>query len=298
MRDWKTPLVIEAALSPLRVLGEPQVFAIEELVEQAKACLATGAAIIHHHHDYDLGVAETADEMIRFGRGVLAAYPDALFYGDYVQAATFDEKMGHLPALERSNALRMIAVDPGVASFGGLDDKGLPCTLFTPCTTYEEANRLCDYANRIGVPLSLGIFEPGMLRWVVAQARRGGLPASSLVKFYLSTDRDPFRPERKALNAGLPPTEAAVDVLLDMLDGTDLPWEVSVLGGVIHEMPLARYVIERGGHIRSGVEDAGGLTSATSAECVKAIRDIADAVGRPTATGSDALRVLRSAASK
>lgn len=293
MPGANSPIVIEAALSPLRVLGEPQVFTNEQLIEEAKACFAAGAGIVHHHHDYRLGVAETADEMIRFGQGVLADYPDALFYGDYVQADSFDEKMGHLPALARSNTLRMIAVDPGVACFGGLDEEGQPCTLFTPCTTYEEANRLCDYARQVGVPLSLGIFEPGMVRWVVAQARRGMLPPGSLIKFYLSTDRDPFRPERQALNAGLPPTEAAVTVLLEMIEGVDLPWQVSVLGGVIHEMPLARFVIERGGHIRTGVEDAGGLTAARSAECVQAIGRIAEEVGRPAATGANALRVLR-----
>lgn len=293
VNPWSTPLIIEAAISPLRVLGETQVFTTEELIQQARSCFAVGAGIVHHHHDFALDVAGTADEMMRFGQGVLATYPDALFYGDYVNASAFDEKMGHLPVLEQSNTLRMIAVDPGVASFGGLDDDGLPFTLFTPWTTFEEANRLADYAKRIGVPLSVGVFEPGMLRWAVAQARRNGLPAGSLVKLYLSGDRDPFRPNRAAFNAGLPPTPAAIEVLLEMLGDCGLPWQVSVLGGVIHEMPLARYVIEKGGHIRTGVEDAGGLTDATNAECVSAVQAIAEAAGRPVVTGADVLRTLK-----
>lgn len=292
MTYWTKPLVVEAAISPLRLFDEPQVFEGEALIEQANSCFAVGAGIVHHHHDYRLGIEETANEMIQFGWGVLQKYPDALFYGDYVQASTFDEKMGHLPALQRTGTIRMIAVDPGVASFGGIDDDGLPFTQFTPATTYEEANRLCDYARRIEVPLSLGIFEPGMLRWVVARARRGGLPKGSIVKLYLSTDRDPFRPHKIATNAGLPPTETAVNVLLEMMAGVDLPWQVSVLGGVIHELPLARYVIEKGGHIRTGVEDASGLTTATSAECVAAIIEISRKLGRPTVTGADVLPTL------
>ena len=60
----------------------------------------------------------------------------------------------------------------------------------------------------------------------------------------------------------------------------------------LHELALARYVIEKGGHIRTGVEDASGLTSATSAECVAAVIDISRKVGRPTVTGADVLPTL------
>ena len=43
-----------------------------------------------------------------------------------------------------------------------------------------------------------------------------------------------------------------------MLDGCDLPWAVAVIGGDVVGSGLARLALERGGHVRVGLEDYAG----------------------------------------
>lgn len=47
--------------------------------------------------------------------------------------------------------------------------------------------------------------------------------------------------------------------------------------------------MKKGGHIRTGNEDAAGNTEFTNAECTKAIVDLTKSVGRPVAYGNDAI---------
>ena len=49
---------------------------------------------------------------------------------------------------------------------------------------------------------------------------------------------------------GLPPTNKALDAYLEMLEGTDLPWAVAVIGGDVLETGLAQRAIDMGGHVR------------------------------------------------
>jgi 3-keto-5-aminohexanoate cleavage enzyme len=78
-----------------------------------------------------------------------------------------------------------------------------------------------------------------------------------------------------------------------MLDGVDIPWIVSLQGGVLLDTPIARYALERGGHLPVGVEDTAGATEMTNAETVRAAVDLAAAVGRPVAEGQGATAVLQ-----
>jgi hypothetical protein len=55
-----------------------------------------------------------------------------------------------------------------------------------------------------------------------------------------------------------------------MIEGCTLPWVVTVLGGSLLETPLARYVLERGGHLRVGIEDGAGAIDVTNVETVQA----------------------------
>ena len=54
---------------------------------------------------------------------------------------------------------------------------------------------------------------------------------------------------------GLMPTESGLLAYLDMLEGTGLPWSVSVWGGDLMQTPIAKLALERGGHLHIGVEE-------------------------------------------
>ena len=54
---------------------------------------------------------------------------------------------------------------------------------------------------------------------------------------------------------GSPPIIEALDLFLAMLGDTQVPWAVAVLGGSLLDTPIARAALERGGHLRVGIED-------------------------------------------
>jgi uncharacterized protein (DUF849 family) len=92
---------------------------------------------------------------------------------------------------------------------------------------------------------------------------------------------------------GLPPSEYALRAYVDMLDGTSLPWSVSVWGGDLMKTPVARLALEMGGHIHVGLEEHFDPDrKPTNVELVEQAVELCSSVGRPIATPSDALRVL------
>src|SRR5260370_4310250 len=68
--------------------------------------------------------------------------------------------------------------------------------------------------------------------------------------------RDVYRiMESSGCTFGLPPTRNALLAYLDMLEGTGLPWSVSVWGGDLMTTPIAQLALELGGHLHVGIEE-------------------------------------------
>jgi len=84
----------------------------------------------------------------------------------------------------------------------------------------------------------------------------------------------------------------ALDAYLEMMDGSTLAWAASVLGGSVADTGLARAAVERGGHVRVGLEDYCGEDQPTNADLVTEVVEISRAVGRPVATLEQAARIL------
>src|SRR5207247_7661981 len=120
-----------------------------------------------------------------------------------------------------------------------------------------------------------------------AYERQGALPAGTLVKFYFAGGGyfgggDPLW--------GAPPIPEALDLYLAMLDEAPVPWAVAVLGGSLLDTPIARAALERGGHLRVGIEDWD--TGPSNAEQVAAAVDLCAEAGRPVATIADTEQIL------
>ncbi len=77
-----------------------------------------------------------------------------------------------------------------------------------------------------------------------------------------------------------------------MMAGSALPWTVNLSGDPVLESDLARCALERGGHLRVGIEDAAGMTPLSTAEMAHDAVFLADAVGRTAVSGVDAFRAL------
>ena len=54
-----------------------------------------------------------------------------------------------------------------------------------------------------------------------------------------------------------------------MLGDAQIPWAVAVLGGSLLDTPIARTALERGGHLRVGLEDFGGKRAPSNQELVR-----------------------------
>ena len=78
-----------------------------------------------------------------------------------------------------------------------------------------------------------------------------------------------------------------------MMEGSALPWAASVIGGCVARTGLARLAIERGGHVRVGLEDYGGEDKPSNAALVAEVAEIAKACGRPIATSAQAAEILK-----
>jgi uncharacterized protein (DUF849 family) len=77
-----------------------------------------------------------------------------------------------------------------------------------------------------------------------------------------------------------------------MIEGTGLPWSVSVWGGDLMQTPIARLALERGGHLHVGLEEHSGARKPTNEDLVREAVELAREVGRPIATPAEAANLL------
>jgi 3-keto-5-aminohexanoate cleavage enzyme len=251
------------------------------------ACFEAGAAIIHNHIDLaGISEAEAADRYLQAWRVVLAERPDALWY----PTVHFGPPMSyeHLPLIAASGLLRLGLNDPGSVNLGRVDDEGVPTGGLVYANSFDAIARALDICREHRLGPSLAIYEPGFLRAALAYWRAGRLPAGAMVKLYFSTDRGltgaPF---------GLPPTAAALDAYLELLEGCDLPWAVSAVGGDVVASEVAPLALERGGHLHLGLEFYGGERTPTNVELVTEAVELCAKAGRPVATPDQAAAILR-----
>lgn len=252
----QAPVVLEVALNgitgPERNAAAPRM--PEELAHDALACLAAGASIVHTHtHAPALPPAEGAALYLAAYRPILDARPDAILYPTIGLGASFDERYGHHDHLAAAGAIRQGLVDPGSVNFGESAPDGQPLDVdFVYRNGPRDVASMIERCRRHRLGPSVAIFEPGWLRAILAYDRAGLLPPGTLVKLYFL--------ERGYLGGGaphfgVPPIREAFELYLAMLRGSELPWAVAVLGGSLLDSPIAEWALERGGHLRVGLED-------------------------------------------
>ena len=122
--------------------------------------------------------------------------------------------------------------------------------------------------------------------------RAGRLPTGAMVKLYFGGEWGMWARAR-GVTFGLPPTANALLAYLDMLEGSGLPWSVSVWGGDLMNTPVARLALERGGHLHVGLEEHFDPDrKPTNVELVEEAVALVEAVGRPLATTAEASALL------
>ena len=289
------PAIIEVAMNgELPKRANPQVpRSPDEVAEDALRCIAAGASVLHNHTgDPVIGGSGRHDpEPYRVAWSqVLERHPDALFYPTMpgggpgggpggAPGQSIEQRYAHIEQLARWGLLGLGLVDPGTTDLGRFHPDGRPRAGDTVYqNTWADGVYMVEACRRMNAGMSVSIFEPGFMRFMLGYAEADALPPGGFIKFYFGGPRAGF---------GLPPTEKALDAYLDMLEGTGLPWLVSVQGGDVAACGMARLALERGGHLQVGLEPSGDRTRSNS-QLVEEAVGIARACGREPASFAEA----------
>ncbi|HLM19647.1 MAG TPA: 3-keto-5-aminohexanoate cleavage protein [Acidimicrobiia bacterium] len=290
----EVPVLIEAAINGGTTKDRnPNVpVTPHEIRADAKRCFDAGATIVHaHNDDIRLTGMDAAVRYLEAWAPLLAAHPDVLWYPTLCVAQGARAKLEHVRLVGEQVPVRMAAVDPGSTNLGTPGADGLP-EGNVYANSYADVREAFAMCEEHGWGPQLAIYEPGFLQCVLTYHRAGRLPAGSMVKLYFGGEWGMWARGR-GVTFGLPPTANALLAYLDMLDGTDLPWSVSVWGGDLMATPVARLALERGGHLHVGLEEHyDPARSPTNVELVEQAVALAADVGRSLATTEQAVSEL------
>jgi uncharacterized protein (DUF849 family) len=290
------PTIIEVALngglSKRRNPAVPR--SPEEVHADAVRCIDAGASIVHSHTD-DPVLSGTGEHdpspYLAAWREILSERPDTLLYPTMPGGRAdvpVARRYAHVEALHDAGVLGLGLVDPGSTNFGRIASNGAPqAGRLVYINTFEDAIYMTETCRQMGVGVSVSVFEPGFLRFVVAYQQAGRLPRGTIIKLYFGGDNVlfgfPERPLRTAL--------AGLDAYLALLEPTGLPWMVSIQGGDIVASGLAEEAIQRGGHVQVGLEPSGDCVR-TNVDLVAEAASLAESLGRQPATADDTATLL------
>lgn len=266
---------IEAALNgPWGRERQPGIpVAVEEIVADGLAAADAGAAIVHVHA-YDASTGRQNDQWETYARiieGIRAkadviVYPTIPLAGSDYASANAQARFAHTAELARRGLLEWTVCDPGSCNFARFDEVGDQAAGFVyqnPMADIREGLRI---SSECKLHPGYAIYEPGFTRLGAAlAAATPGLP-QPIYRFMFS---DEFA-------WGFPTKVEYLDTHLRLLAETapGAPWMVAGLGVDIR--PLIGATVQRGGHVRVGLEDAPWRTELTNRawvdEAAKAIR--------------------------
>ena len=292
----KRPVIIEAALNggttPERNIHVP--ISTSDLITDAMACIKAGAAVIHTHATDVRASPHLATSLYcEHFLPVLMRYPDALLYPTVVFDAEIEDRVGHLPLLKEKGGLRIGLFEPGSGSFIAGDDQGMPLPVNHVYTNSPaDIAYMAEICIKHGLGASMVIFEPGFLRHALAYYRAGRLPQGTFARLTFCGESSYRGGNAIDYLSGMPATTWALDTYLNMLGDADIPWMLSVMSGDLFQGELATYALERGGHLRVGLEDYAGAGQPTNCELVKKAAALIEACGCRVATVKETSDIL------
>ena len=257
----------------------------DEIVEDAIACAAEGASIIHFH-PYDPVTGRQRDDYEIYAPIIerIRAKVDVICYGTLPFAGDVDAKAALSPekryaAVEKLASAGLIewsVVDPGSTNISTRKDVASGKQGFVYSNPESHIRHGLDLCHRHKLTPSYAIYEPGFMR-LGAALRRTVSDMSPPVYRLMFSDNFTF---------GFPPEEWAVEAYVRLLgiEEPDAQWMVAGLGVQID--PLVDFAVTHGGHIRVGLEDAPLGHAVSNVEQVRAARARIERNGGTTATAA------------
>ena len=285
------PVIIEVAVNgPTRKDQQSSVpGSANELIADGLECLAAGASIFHHHDEFrsfpdkePISMARRSAEVFtelqrQFPRALMYPTANAYHLTDGVKMWEHHEHLAEMGLID------MALLDPGATLLWRPTAQGGPGSGILYGYSPRDIATINSRCHQLQLAPSISCFEPGYLRIIAAYARTGELAPGALVKFYFGTDKQPF---------GLPPSTTALDLYLDLLADTDLPWACAVLGGDLVRSGFAEEVLSRGGHLRIGLEDYEGERQVSNIELLTEAVELVKRCGLRVATHDETREIL------
>ena len=279
---------IEVALNgPWGVDLQPSApYTVDAIVQEAVEAAHAGAAIVHFHA-YDEATGRQKDDWQIYARIIerIRAKADVIAYptiplagsglGSYEPTGAVD-RYRHVDELGRRGLIEWAVCDPGTVNFARFDRVRQGEAGFIYLNPGEHVREGLRIAAEHRIRPSFAIYEPGFTRLGAAMAAAiGGVPQP--VYRFMFSDEFTF---------GFPPRPYALDAHLALLSevAAGAPWMIAGLG--VDVGPLVETTIERGGNLRTGLEDLPFGTTQTNADLVTAMARQVRRAGHEPATAA------------
>jgi uncharacterized protein (DUF849 family) len=262
---------LEAALSgPWTRKNQPRIpITVDEIVADGIAAANEGAAIIHvHPYDPETGrQKDDADIYARIIEGIRAKV-DVIVYPTLPSEAVAGSELsgvgayrhGPVEELARRGLIEWSLVDPGSVNLCGYDEIARDTVGQVYLNVESDIRAGFAIAEAHGLRPSCAVFEPGFVRLGAALAARFPRLRTPTYRFMFSEGYTfGFLPKPYGLQAYLA-------TLADC--APHAPWMV---GGLRCDItPLIEHAVDRGGHVRVGLEDVPYGCDRSNAELVAA----------------------------
>lgn len=264
---------------------------VKDIVEDGIACARAGATIVHVHA-YDVATGRQKDdadlyaaiiEGIRAKEDVIV-YPTLPFAGsvDAPKMMTAQERYTHTETLCKRGLLEWSVVDPGSTNITRLDQIAEGKEGFVYANPESHIRRGLELAARYKYHPGYALYEPAFVRLGAALERAYPDAPQCIYRFMFSD----------GLSFGFPPKRYGLDAFLQLLadEAPGAPWMIAGLD--VDITPLIPYAVERGGHVRVGLEDARFGASKTNVQLVEEAVALIRTAGNEPATIGEIRRAL------
>lgn len=266
------PLMITAAIVGAETMREhtPYIpYTPEEIAQEAKRCADEGAVMVHVHGRLEDGTPTQSKAVFEEILHKIRERSDVLVQFSTGGAVGMDVE-------ERIEALDLLP-DMATLTTGSINFGDEIFANDWP-TIQTIAQRLKTYAIRPEIE----VFDSAMVDTALRLVKSGLIAAPLHFDFVLG------------MAGGMGASTRHLDFLLQSIPD-DSTWCVAGLGR--HQLVLAQESMQRGGHVRVGLEDniylSKGVLAQGSFELVRHVARDAAALGRPLATIEEAKRILR-----
>ena len=264
---------------------------VKEIVADGIACARAGAAIVHiHAYDEKTGrQKDDADLYIAIIEGIrekedVIVYPTLPFAGsvDAPNMMTAQARFAHTETLAKRGLLEWSVVDPGSTNITRLDEIPAGKEGFVYANPESHIRRGLELATRYGFHPGYALYEPGFVRLGAALERAYPKVPQCIYRFLFSD----------GLSFGFPPQRYGLDAFLQLLanEAPHAPWMIAGLD--VDIAPLITYAVERGGHVRVGLEDAPFGARKTNVQLVEEAVRLIRSVGNEPASTKEIRRAL------